>query len=168
MKTIDDLEKKFKSKTNILMILDYNGVVASTEPKMNATFFKRVLENIASKDYIKMTIITGKKIDAFKKEFGLSLQKFDIYGFADTKFYNEHGVAFEKQEDIIDEAFAKNPDFEVIYVGDDKTLIAKTKKLNGSAIGIPPLCEKGKELVDFSISQKKFEEFLTTVNNLYL
>ena len=172
MKNIEDLEKKLKTKASISMVLDYNGTVTSTEPKINSPFsntiFKRVLENFARKDYIKIIVITGRKISDFREEFGISLEEIDIYGYSDNKFHNDDGTSFAKKEAILDEVLAKNPYYDVIYIGDDKSLIGKTKKLEGSSIGILPLCEAGEKLVDFSISQNKFEEFLITANNLYL
>lgn len=172
MKNIEDLEKKLKNKADILMVLDYDGTIASTEPKINSPFsntiFKRVLENFARKDYIKIVVITGREISEFKEEFGLSLEEINIYGCSNNKFYNEHGVSYTKKENIIDEAFAQNPEYEVIYIGDDKSLIARTKELKGSAMGIPPLCKEGEELVDFSVPQNKFEDFFIMAHNLYL
>lgn len=172
MKNIEDLEKKFKNKASILMVLDYDGTVAPTEPRINSAFanaiFKRILENFARKSYIKIMVITSREVNEFKKEFGLSLKEIDIYGYSDNEFRNEQGTSFAKKENIIDEAFAQKPEYDVIYAGDDKTLIAKTKELKGNAIGILPLCKTGGKLVDFSVSQSKFEEFLITTHNLYL
>jgi len=173
MKNIDDLEKKFKTRAHIAMVLDYDGTVASVEPKISSPFssgtiFKRILENFASKSYINVTVITGREISDFRTEFGINSKEIDICGFADNEFYSEYGAPFKKKENIVDEVFGQNPDCEVIYIGDDKLLMAKTKKLGGSAIGIPPLCKEGENLVDFSVSQNSFEEFLLTVNNLYL
>ncbi len=172
MKNIEDLEKKIKIKDNILMILDYNGTITSTEPKINSPFsnttFKRILENFALKEYIKIAIITDREISEFKEEFGISLQEIEIYGFSGNQFYNESGASFKKEENIIDEIFAQNKEYDIIYAGDDKSLISKVKARKGSAIGILPLCPEGEKLVDFAISQDKFEDFLITTNNLYL
>ena len=173
MKNIEDLGKKFKNKESIMMVLDYDGTVASVEPKINSPFsnpstFKRVLENFACKDYINIAIITGREVSDFRSEFAISSKVIDVYGYSDNEFYNENGASFAEKECILDEIFAQNPEYEVIYAGDDKALIAKAKKLNGSAIGIPPLCKTGEKLVDFSVSQNAFEEFLITANNLYL
>ncbi len=172
MKNIADFEKRFKDKANILMVLDYNGTITSIEPKLNSplsnTKFKRVLENFVRKDYIKIIIITDRQIKEFKNEFGINSEKIDIYGFFDNRFKNESGKEIIKKENIIAEIIAENPENEVIYVGDDKQLIAKIKQLKGYAIGILPLCTKGEKLVDFAISQNKFEESLITANNLYL
>lgn len=172
MKNIEDLEKKFKAKNDILLILDYHGTITSTEPRVNSplsnTTFKRVLENFARKEYIKIVIITDRTISAFKKEFGISLEEIDIYGVSNDEFQNEKGASFKKEEQIIDDVFAQNKKYNVIYAGDDKTLISKVKELGGNAIGILPLCPKGEKLVDFCVSQNKFEEFLITANNLYL
>lgn len=172
MKNIEDLEKKLKNKADILMVLDYNGTITPTEPKINSPFsntiFKRVLENFARKDYIKIVAITGREISEFKEEFGLSSEEISIYGCSDNKFYDEHGASYAKKENIIDETFAKNPEYDVIYIGDDKLLIARTKELKGNTMGIPPLCKEGEELVDFSVPQSKFEDFLIMAHNLYL
>ncbi len=172
MKNIEDLERRFKRKDNVILIFDYNGTITSIEPKMNSplanTTFKRVLENFARKEYIKVIIITDRQIDEFKKEFGLGSSAIDIYGFSNNEFCNESGASYAKEENIIADVAAKNSEYEIIYMGDDKTLIAKTKELNGLAVGILPLCKDGEKLVDFSLSQNKFEEFLLTANNLYL
>ncbi len=172
MKNISDFEARIKNKTNIFMILDYNGTITSIEPKLNSplysTKFKRVLENFVQKDYIKIIIITNRQINEFKKEYGIDPKKIDIYGFANNKFKNESGEKIIKKEDIIKNIISQNDRYEVIYIGDDKKLIAKTKKLKGHAIGILPLCQEGEKLVDFAISQNKFEESLLTAHNLYL
>lgn len=180
MKNMEDLEKKFKTKADILLVLDYNGVVASTEPKLSSpfssnTFFKRILENLARQEYIKIAIITNREIEEFRKEFEINLEEIVVYGCekgksgkSKGKFYNEEGKIFDKEVEIIGEIFTRNPGFGVVYAGDDKQLIAKVKEMNGNAIGIPPLCKVGEKLVDFSVSQNNFEDFLVTVHNLYL
>ncbi len=172
MKNINDFEEKFKKRSNTLLILDYNGKVSSTEPKMNSplsnTRFKRVMENFARKDSLKVAIITNKEINKFKKEYGFDVNEINIYGLSKGELKNEEGSTFESEEKIIADIVASNPDYEVIYVGDDKILISKTKQLGGSAIGILPLCAKGKKNVDFTVSQNKFEETLITINNLYI
>lgn len=172
MKNIDDLEKKFKSKANILMVLDYDGTVTSTEPRINSPFsnaiFKRVVENFARKDYIKMVMVTNRKISDFRKEFEIESDTIEIYGHLDDKFCNESGVSFAKKEDIMDEVFAQNAEYNIIYAGDDKLLMSKTKEMEGNTVGILPLCKEGEKLVDFSISQNTFEDFLITTHNVYL
>lgn len=172
MKNISDFEEIFKNKINTLIVLDYNGTIASTEPKINSplanTTFKRVLENFSRKNYIKIAIITDRQITEFKNEFGISLKEIDIYGFSKNNFQNEDGKTFVKKEEILTDTINNNPSDTIIYIGDDKSLIKKTKDLGGYAIGILPLCDKGEKLVDFSISQNRFEETLINTNNLYL
>lgn len=171
MKNILHFEELFKNKTNILLVLDYNGTIAPTEPKINSplsnTTFKRVLENFSRKNYIKIVIITDRSIKEFKNEFGVNFNEINIYGLSDKNFQNEASQLFTKKEDIILDIIDANPSYKIIYAGDDKLLIKKTKKLNGYTIGILPLCAEGEKLVDFSISQNKFEESLITINNLY-
>ncbi len=172
MNNISHFEELFKYKTEVLLILDYNGTIAPTEPKLNSplsnTTFKRVLENFSRKEYVKIAIITDRSIKEFKKEFKIDLKEIDVYGYSDKKFQNEEGKTYTKKEELLEEIVQNNPSFKSIYAGDDKTLIKKTKELNGFAIGIRPLCKKGEKLVDVSISQNRFEESLITINNLYL
>lgn len=172
MKNILHFEELFKNKTNILLVLDYNGTIAPTEPKINSplsnTTFKRVLDNFSRKNYLKIAIITDRSIKEFKNEFGIDLKDIDVYGLLNNNFQNEEGKIYIKKEDIITEIIKNNHSAKFIYAGDDKILIKKIKEFNGHAIGILPLCDKGKKLVDFSISQNKFEESLITINNLYL
>ena len=172
MKNITDFEKMFKYKMNIFIILDYNGTITSVEPKLNSplsnTRFKRVLENFVNKDYIKITIITDRQIHEFKNEFGLDSEKIDIYGFDGNGFKTKNNDKNLKKTNIINNVIAENPGYEVVYVGDDKLLIEKIKAFKGYAIGILPLCKEGENLVDFTVSQNKFEESLITAHNLYL
>src|SRR5574344_906840 len=172
MKNILHFEELFKVKTNILLVLDYNGTIAPTEPKINSplsnTIFKRVLENFSRKNYVKLVIITDRTIKEFKNEFRIDLNDIAVYGLLDNKFQSEEGKIFKKKEAIIKEIIENNPSYKFIYAGDDKVLIQKTTESNALAIGILPLCDKGEKLVDFSISQNKFEESLITINNLYL
>ncbi len=172
MKNILHFEELFKVKTNILLVLDYNGTIAPTEPKINSplsnTTFKRVLENFSRKNYVKIAVITDRSIKEFKNEFGIDLKEIDVYGLLDNKFQNETGKVFIKKEDVILNIIENNLSSKLVYIGDDKLLIKKTKELSGNSIGILPLCTTGEKLVDFSISQNKFEESLITINNLYL
>lgn len=172
MKKIADFENKFKNKTNIILILDYNGTIAPTEPTRNSplsnTIFKRVLENFSRKNYLKVAIITDRAIKDFKKEFDLNLTEIDIYGFSKKDFQDSEGRTYTKKEDIISNISDNNTSFDLIYAGDDKAVMKKTKELGGYAIGILPLCDNGAKLADFPISQNKFEESLITINNLYL
>lgn len=172
MKNILQFEELFKNKMNVLLLLDYNGTIAPTEPKINSplsnTTFKRVLENFSRKSYVKIAIITDRSINEFKNEFGINLEEIDVYGLSGKKFHDEEGKIYTKKQDIIKEIIENNPTYEFIYAGDDKVLIKTAKDLNGNAIGILPLCDKGESLVDFQISQNRFEESLIAINNLYL
>ncbi len=172
MKNISDFEGIFKNKTNVALILDYNGTVAPTEPTINSPLsnirFKRILENFSKKTFVKIMIITNRSIKEFKDEFGVDFEEIDVYGVVDKTIQNEEGTTFAKEEDIVANILEENKSYNVIYIGDDKSLIKKVKTLGGNAIGILPLCDKGAKLVDFPISQNKFEESLITINNLYL
>lgn len=172
MKNISDFEKIFKNKTNVSLVLDYNGTIAPTEPTINSPLsnirFKRILENFSKKSFVKIMIITNRSIKEFKDEFGIDFKEIEVYGAVNKTFQNDEGKVFAKKEDILVDINDNNKSDNVIYIGDDKSLIKKVKAIGGNAIGILPLCDKGTKLVDFPVSQNKFEESLITINNLYL
>ncbi len=255
MKNFNCLEEKIKNKSNLSIILDYDGVITTITPEMNSSLFnpifKRILENFAKKDYLKMNIISDKKVCDFKKSFDIkktNIKIFGIYG-CEVEHLEEHKSSsddnqcnimnnfytdlkkkckdleriiienkkysvvlhyrlaskttidkskkvfktlFEKynsentyqllkrnntleilpieikKDAIIERIFDENPNYEVVYIGDDIELINKTKKIGGFSIGIKPLCEKCRKLVNFSVSQNQLEEFFINTNNLHL
>ncbi len=255
MKNLKCIEGKIKDKDKLVIIIDYDGIITQFRPETNSimfnSMFKRILQNFAKKEYIKVKIITDKKISDFKKTSELTsdwIKIFGVYGAEEElenqlsvnvddelmktlekfyselkkkcgkleritienkkcsialhyrlankniedeclktfkslvkKFNTENNFKINKRNDYIEvipneieknKVIAKisnnNPEHQIIYIGDDISLFKETKKHNGIAVGIKPICSKSEKVVDFSVSQNQLEEFFINTNNLYL
>lgn len=112
MKNLTDIENKIKNKEKMIIILDYDSVIAPIRPECKPPFlnniFKRILENFGKQDFIEIKILTDKRVQDFKKDFPIDTKYVDIYGVYGAEIEDSNGIRQNTSSKILKETAKLN------------------------------------------------------------
>lgn len=158
MKSIQDVQYRVKYKAPLCLIFDYEGVLSSYAKTFSAESFnpmiKRVLENYAKKDYIKVVILIKEEDKKILKKLKMSAKNLE----------------FEAPENLEMEVLYKNMDekMRLVYFGEEPSVIKKMKQNEGTIVCVDSRGKDCNKKADFFVTQGQLEEFIIQTNNLYL
>ena len=138
---------RFKDKLQIIIDEEViKSLNSSYSEDLFSPIYKRIFENFAKKEKIRLTVLLNKKIKGFSKS--------EINFILKNKF---------KPEEIITEE-----EYQTVYIGYEKTYLKLFRKTEISTVGIGITDEKLRKLYKILVTKGQFETFLTETNNLYL
>lgn len=158
MKNIQDIQNLIGNKDHICLLFDYEGVLSSYSRTFSAESFnpmiKRVLENYAKKEHIKIVILLPEKNKKILKKLKINAENMEFYPIAEldvAALYNN-----------------MNDKMRIVYFGNNLEVAQKLKDANGVVIAVDFISDELKALMNFSMTKNRLEEFIIHTNNLYL
>lgn len=166
MKSLEEIREKIVNKDKIHLILDYDNRITPYIRTSNSYFFsptfKRIIENLARKEFITVSILTDKNIKNFKTEFPIDTTNVDLYGALGVEVEiqnNKENKAddslkkeLKKIYNALSKTFAENKKLILEY--QDWSIIINTKGL--SKEDLKPV----KKAVKDALNKSKFKENL--------
>ena len=164
MKALEEFREKIINKEKIHLIIDYNNRISpyirtSTSYFFSPTF-KRIIENLAKKEFITVSILTDQNIKNFKSEFPVSTDNIDLYGVlgAEVEIQNNKEI---KADNSIKKELKKIYNNLVKEFSENKKLILEYQDWS-IVINIKGLSKEDlkpiKKAVKSIITQSKFQE----------
>ncbi|MDD3766502.1 MAG: hypothetical protein PHF89_04850 [Eubacteriales bacterium] len=158
MKNIQDVQNFIGNKSHVCLLFDYEGVLSSYSHTFSADSFnpmmKRVLENYAKKEYIKVVILLPEKNKKILKKLKMNADNLEFCPMQELDIPSLYNNMNEKMR--------------LVYFGNNLSVATKIKEAGGTVVCIESISEEVKALMNFSVTKGRLEEFIMHTNNLYL